>query len=275
MPRSGASYEPQTAAGEWWVLLVTDGLTIEFPPELYREHDDAAREAERWARVLSTRSGARFERPFQDRWQVGDEWIRLTPSFLAEDGLEIWVGTYWTRDGSPEPEAELFADGNEARSWVRGPAAGADLAESHDTAWSAAARYRVRGGEEEAEVHRAKILTPAYKLKPPVPGPRTIYGFELSEGGIPHGPDLYALEAARDQALRYLLQGELLRGDWRQFVNATAGGNYSEAELPSDWPVRWDPVRALDWLLSFDFISDGDDFEVRSFQTTVHGLSDS
>jgi hypothetical protein len=121
------------ADGDWWVLLVTDGLTVEFAPELYRAHDDAEREAERLARVLSARSQASVERPFQDRWVVGDEWIRLVSSFLPEEGTEIWIGTYWTRDGSPEPEAELFANGDEAVGWVREPTAGAKLVESHDT----------------------------------------------------------------------------------------------------------------------------------------------
>lgn len=145
--------------GDWWVLLITDGLTVEFPPELYRDHDDAEREAEHWARVLSARSRASVERPFPDRWEVGDEWIRLVSSFLPEEGTEMWVGTYWTRDGSPEPEAELFPNGTEAVTWVRETPEGAILIESHDSAWSAWAKYRVRGGEEEAEVHRAKIVS--------------------------------------------------------------------------------------------------------------------
>ena len=97
------------ADGEWWVLLVTDGFTVEFPPELYREREDAEREAERWARVLSRAYREPIERPFEGRWQVGDRWIRVTHSFLPEEGSQIWVGTYWGRDGSPEPEAALFA----------------------------------------------------------------------------------------------------------------------------------------------------------------------
>ena len=272
MPQPTQADEPikSRADGDWWVLLVTDGLTIEFPPELYREHDDAAREAERWARVLSARSGVRIERPFQDRWQVGDEWIRLTPSFLSEDGHEIWVGTYWTRDGSPEPEAELFADGNEARSWVREPAAGAALVESHETAWSATASYRVRGGEEEAEAHRAKIVADTSATSPSTPVPRIVYGFEVSEGGIPQSPDVFGLELARDQALREVIQDELSRGDWRHFVSATAEGNYVEAEMPSDWRETWNQWQALAWLLGFDFISDGDKLEVRRFETAIN-----
>lgn len=103
--------------GDWWVLLVTDGLSVEFPPELYRDHDDAEREAERWARVLSARSRATVDRPFPDRLEVGDEWIRLVTSFLPEESNEIWVGTYWARDGSPDPEAELFPDASEAIGW--------------------------------------------------------------------------------------------------------------------------------------------------------------
>ena len=268
MPQPTQADEPikSRADGDWWVLLVTDGLTIEFPPELYREHDDAAREAERWARVLSARSGVRIERPFQDRWQVGDEWIRLTPSFLSEDGHEIWVGTYWTRDGSPEPEAELFADGTEARSWVREPAAGAALVESHQTPWSSAARYRVRGGEEEAEAHRAKIVAAASTA--PMSGSQIVYGFEVSEGGIPQGPDLYTVDAVRDRALREFVE-EMSRDNWKDFVTASADGNYVEGELPPNWRERWDQRQAIDWLLGFDFISDGDNLEIRRFITSI------
>jgi len=93
------SQRDQTA-GELWGLLVTNGLNVE-SRRAFKEDDDAAREAERWARVLSRRAPARIERRFQDRWQVGDEWFRVVPSFLAEESREIWVGTYWGRDGVP------------------------------------------------------------------------------------------------------------------------------------------------------------------------------
>ena len=198
MSRSGTAtaHDRVHADGEWWVLVVADGLTIEFPPELYRDHDAARGEAERWARVLSRRSRSPIERPFEDRWHVGDEWIRLTHTFLPEEGPEIWVITYWTRDGYPEPEAELIADAAEARAWVLEARAGAVLVESHDTPWSAAARFRVRGGEEEAEAHRSKIVAGPDALTSG--GPLRVFGYEVSEGLIPQGPILFRMEPSRD-----------------------------------------------------------------------------
>ena len=255
--------------GEWWVLLITDGFTVEYPPELYRRRDDAEREAERWARTLSRAYRGHIDRPFEGRWQIGDRWIRVTHAFLPEEGSQIWVGTYWGRDGSPEPEAALFADAAEAREWaLEGPAGGLPI-ESYETPWSVAATYRVRGGEEEAEVHRAKVLSRLLQpsnVEPPEP---VVFGFEVSEGLIPQGPDLFATQEARERAIRRLLEGELADRDWRDLVAGTASANYVEADLPVDWRAEWDESRSLEWLLGFDFIGDGDDFELRCFDTVV------
>ena len=274
MSGSGAAtaHDRVRADGEWWVLVVSDGLTIEFPPELYRDHDAARSEAERWARVLSRRSRSPIERPFEDRWQIGDEWIRLTHAFLPEEGPEIWVITYWTRDGYPEPEADLIAEAAEARAWVLEARAGAVLVEAHDTSWSAAARFRVRGGEEEAEAHRAKVVTELGRAVSETRAVLTLYGFEVSEGLIPQGPSLFVTERERDEGLRAFLAHVLEERnwtDWRDLVLATAEGNYVEDDLPVGWAEDWGQPEAMDWLLGFDFISDGDRVEIRRFETGV------
>jgi len=269
MSRSGTAtaHDRVHADGEWWVLVVADGLTIEFPPELYRNHDAARSEAERWARVLSRRSRSPIERPFEDRWHVGDEWIRLTHTFLPEEGPEIWVITYWTRDGYPEPEAELIADAAEARAWVLEARAGAVLLEAHDTPWSAAARFRVRGGEEEAEAHRSKIVAGPDALTSG--GPLRVFGYEVSEGLIPQGPILFRMEPSRDNDLKPTLTREVAGRDWRDFVAATAESNYVEDDLPKHWYDVWDESHAVDWLLGFDYITNGDSFEIRRFETEI------
>jgi hypothetical protein len=253
--------------GEWWVLVVTDGLTIEFPPELYRDRDAARSEAERWARVLSRRSRTPIERPFEDRWQVGDEWIRLTHTLLPEEGPEIWVLTYWTRDGYPEPEAELIADAAEARAWVLEARAGAVLVESHDTPWSAAARFRVRGGEEEAEAHRSKVV--AGPTSSTLARPQHVFGYEISEGLIPQEPSLFGTAASRDEDLKLTFTREVAGRDWRDFVAATAESNYVEEDLPNHWYDVWEESHAVDWLLGFDYITNGDSFEIRRFETDI------
>lgn len=272
MPPTAAGSEERNRVrsdGEWWVLLITDGFTVEYPPELYRQRDDAEREAERWARVLSRARLEHIDRPFEGRWQIGDRWIRVTHSFLPEVASQIWVGTYWTSDGSPEPEAALFADAAEAREWVLEGPAGALPIESHETPWSVVATYRVRGGEEEAEVHRAKVLSTLLEPSDDEPRDQLVFGFEVSEGLIPQGPQLFALEEARDQAIGRFLERELGRRDWRDLVTGTAFANYVDADLPSDWRVAWDESRSLNWLLGFDFIGDGDNFEIRRFETGI------
>lgn len=240
------------------------------PPELYRQRDDAEREAERWARVLSRAHGEHIDRPFEGRWQIGDRWIRVTHSFLPEEGPQIWVGTYWGRDGSPEPEAALFAGAAEAREWALDGPAGAVPIESHETPWSVAARYRVRGGEEEAEVHHAKVLSTLPEPSNEEPRGTVVFGFQVSEGLIPQVPDLFATMEGRDRAMRKFLEGALGHRDLRELVAATASANYVEADLPEDWRDAWTASRSLEWLEGYDFIGDGDDLEIRRFETSIN-----
>ena len=78
--------------------------------------------------------------PLRRPMGTGDEWVRLVPSFLPGEGNELWVGTDRDRDGVPDPDAELFSEGVEARTWVLEPAPGGVLVESRETSWSVAAR---------------------------------------------------------------------------------------------------------------------------------------
>jgi hypothetical protein len=145
---------------ERWVLLVTDGLVIEYAPEVYRDEHVAERESERWARILSQGIESKIERPFEGRWEIGDHWVRLVPSQLFEDETsETWVGTYWTRDGYPEPEAALFTSRQSARDWVVTPAAGRLSSGLLETPWYFAATYKIRGEEEYAVAHLAKVVS--------------------------------------------------------------------------------------------------------------------
>jgi len=142
-----------------WVLLVTEGITVAYPPEVYRDRAVAQREAERWAWLLSTESSAPIERPFEGSWQIGEHWIRLVDAHVYEEAPdEIWVGTYWTRDGLPDPEAELFASREEAREWAVTPSAGRVLRELHELPWSVSAAFQIRDEQEEASVHLAKVV---------------------------------------------------------------------------------------------------------------------
>lgn len=144
--------------GDWLVLLVTDGFTVEYPPEVYVDEQTAESEGERWSWLLARDEQARIERPFPGRWEIGDHWVRLIPVRMAEDVDEMWVGTYWTWHGSPGLEAELFANAEAAKEWVLTPPLGGLVVEVLQTPWTVGASYRVRDGQEEAVAHRAKVI---------------------------------------------------------------------------------------------------------------------
>lgn len=126
-----------------WVLLVTGGTVIEYPPELYLDPVRATDEAERWAWILSGAGWAEIERPFAARWEVGDRSVRLVeiavPAASSLSGA--WVGTFWDRSGAPDPEALLLESRDEAGRWVRDPPVGANpAARMEEQPWFAVER---------------------------------------------------------------------------------------------------------------------------------------
>ena len=111
------------------MLLVTGGTVIEYPPEIYRDEDRATAEAERWAWVLSGAGWLEIERPFPERWQVGEREVRLVSVEPHSEGAgPSWIGTFWDRNGSPDPEALLLSGRDEALAWVRQPPTGGSQA---------------------------------------------------------------------------------------------------------------------------------------------------
>lgn len=144
--------------GDWWVLLVTDGFTVEYPPEVYADEQTAESESERWSWLLARENRATIERPFPGRWEIGDHWVRLIPVRTDEGIEEMWVGTYWTWHGFPDPEAELFANAEAAKEWALTPPPGGIVVEVLRNPWMVGASYRVRDGQEEAVAHRAKVI---------------------------------------------------------------------------------------------------------------------
>ncbi len=127
--------------------MVTDDMTTAYPPELYRDREHAELEGERWAHLLSAISGEPVERPFEGRWEIGDRWSGcvLVPS---RGGVRDLVGTHGAEMSSPEPEAALFADAAEARTWALEPTHRAIPFESHELLGllSSATESRRRGG---------------------------------------------------------------------------------------------------------------------------------
>jgi hypothetical protein len=148
-----------TPDGSAWVVLVTDGTVIAYPPEFYHDRSRAVLESERWAWVLAGQGVLEIERPFEDRWSVADRDVRLVEVGLR-DSVDIpWIGTYWTRDGAPDPEAVVLDGEVDARAWVReSPRPGFGEPRTFDNEWFSAAVYVVRGEEEYAVAHLAKVI---------------------------------------------------------------------------------------------------------------------
>jgi hypothetical protein len=142
-----------------WVVLVTDGAVVSYPPEIYRSLSRAVLEAERWAWLSAGEGLVEVDRPFDDRWTVGERDIRLVETDPREAIVTPWVGPYWTRDGAPDPEAVILDGEIDARKWVREPTRGSlEEPRIFDTPWSSAAVYVVRGEEEYAVAHLAKVV---------------------------------------------------------------------------------------------------------------------
>lgn len=135
---------------EMYAVIVTDGVALEYPPELYDSRARAILEAERWAWILSGTGWLEISRPFGERWVVGDRDVRLVRlTTHSESESEHWIGQYWTEDGVPDPEALLFGSREAAMSWVLEPPFGADPAtETIDKPWFVSATYRF--GQDEA-----------------------------------------------------------------------------------------------------------------------------
>jgi hypothetical protein len=135
-----------------WILLVTDGVVIEYAPEAYATHEAASFEARRWAWILSGMGWLPIQEPFPNRWSVGDRDVRLVETI----GDGTWVGTFWTWDGYPDPEAVLFSTREDARAWATGVLAGVEPTAVSENEWSVVATFERRNEEAYAVVNRLK-----------------------------------------------------------------------------------------------------------------------
>jgi hypothetical protein len=136
-----------------WVILVTDGTVIEYPPEAYSSQEAARSEARRWAWIISGMGWLSVEESADDRWTVGDRDVRV----VHADGEGDWVGTFWTWDGYPDPEATLLLDRTAAKTWVTARLHGvlAPVAvEEND--WMIVATFDRNGEEAYAVAHLLK-----------------------------------------------------------------------------------------------------------------------
>lgn len=136
-----------------WVILITDGTVIEYPPEAYETAEQARDEAQRWAWIISGMGWLPIEEPADDRWVVGDRDVRV----VQADGEGAWVGTFWTWDGYPDPEAMLLRDRLEARAWVTSPLHGVlEPISQEENDWMIVATFERKEEEAYAVAHRLK-----------------------------------------------------------------------------------------------------------------------
>lgn len=127
---------------------------IEYAPEAYVSYEQAVDEARRWTWILSGMGWLTATEPFPNRWSVADRDIRL----VEAAGEGTWVGTFWTWDGYPDPEAALFPGRAEARSWAVAPITGLEATSVTENAWSVVATFERNNEEAYAVANRLKQL---------------------------------------------------------------------------------------------------------------------
>jgi hypothetical protein len=148
--------KPETA----FIVLITEGTAVAFAPEVYLSESRARMEAQQWAMSLAAGEPRRISIPFEGRWIVAERDVRLVevpwaPMFVPDP----WVGTYWTEDGYPDPEAELFWGREDARMWVAEPPTGVNAAaEFLEESWMLAATFPRGDDYSYAVAHMAKLI---------------------------------------------------------------------------------------------------------------------
>jgi len=142
------------------ILLITDGTVIEHAPEIYLSEERARMEAERWAWNLAAGDPRRISVPFDGRWQVGDRDVRLVSQpWPVHTDAQPWVGTYWTEDGYPDPEAVLLWGYRDARMWVLEPPHGLTApAEIIERRWLIVATFPRLDDYSFAVAYMAKLV---------------------------------------------------------------------------------------------------------------------
>ncbi len=144
-----------------WIVLVTDGTVLEFAPELFVDEELAVREARPWAFALSMGDSRAITHPFEDRWEVGPRDIRVAVVEIPSDwgSGEPWVGTHWTRDGYPDPEAHLLEGWPAARAWAESAHRKQRATSVHDNGDEFVAVFGTGDREEYSRVTRLKEVT--------------------------------------------------------------------------------------------------------------------
>jgi hypothetical protein len=112
---SWIALEEEGSVNRCWVLIVTRGLKVWLPPELYLSRDLAAREAVRWHAILRLPVDA-------PHYSSSARYLHLVESMFPEPwrACPVWVGVSWHVHSFPRPKIELMAaDTQEANEWLK------------------------------------------------------------------------------------------------------------------------------------------------------------
>jgi hypothetical protein len=140
------------------VVLVTEGVFVAYPPEVYRSAARALSEAHRWASLIRDLERSPILPLSDSAWSVGEFVVHAIDSVMPGTSLEPWIGTYWTQGGTLGPEAEIFPDRPSAQRWVIDAVPGRNRIELHETPWSIRATFQFDAYEEHAVVQKAKMV---------------------------------------------------------------------------------------------------------------------
>lgn len=98
-----------------WVLVVTRGLSVWLPPEVYLQHSLAERESKRWRTTLRLPT-------VQPRWSQRARYLHLVTTEFPDSwrACPVWFGMSWSLRTYPRFRSELMAaDEEEAALWLR------------------------------------------------------------------------------------------------------------------------------------------------------------
>jgi len=98
-----------------WLLIVTRGLRVWLPPDVYLTHDLAARESARWRTTFRLPASPREFSPLV-------RCLHMTQTLFPEPwrACPVWVGVTWSVRSYPSLKIELMAaDEEEAADWLR------------------------------------------------------------------------------------------------------------------------------------------------------------
>jgi hypothetical protein len=98
-----------------WILIVTRGLRVWLPPEIYLEHELAVRESARWRATLRLPAAS-------PEFSPKVRCLHLIPTTFLEPwrACPVRVGVTWSVRSYPRLKIELIAaDEQEAAEWLR------------------------------------------------------------------------------------------------------------------------------------------------------------